>query len=169
MKIKLVVNYFARGHHYLAYQASEGFCGFGIKNEAIKNAIKDKNLTFAQFVMGYKDDFKDVSLDIFSRLQELSYKERNIEYKGIWFPRETPKVLADFFIDNIGNKVQVSLKPGHESFTDDILDCGKDGDIHTFTIGKSLGTYPILLAVYGNDLGGSSLDYKGIDKYRAIC
>lgn len=143
----------------VCYSVNDGWFTFGASNKLINKFFK--NFKFDENIDANRLDFE--------QFKEAAYKERNVTYKGLDFPRGVSKTLKDFIVDNIGNKVQVMYKEGFESFTDDQMECGSDGLNHIFKIGKSTGKKPIPLAVYESDpYGGPSLMLNGIKGYRSL-
>lgn len=168
MKVKLSINYFGKGHHYLAYQVAGGLSGFGIKIDDLQKAI-GSNMGLGLFILKYKDELTDIPEDMFKAIEKTAFLSRNVIYRGVTFPHGVSDEMKDFFIENIGNTVQVQLKDGWEEFTDNPMDCGEDGKLHTYRIGVTCGKRKALIAVYPGEIGGGIICFKGIKSYRRIC
>lgn len=158
MEIRIAKNYFSEGNHYLSYQAGDSYFGFGVTDNVLN---EDEKASFGNLIIMKHSRFLEIN--------DAANKERNMFYKGYVFSKGTPKEIRDFFIENIGNTVQVLYKEGFESFeTNNILNHGQDGLNQIFRIGSSTGTQKILLSIFDGENGGSEVMYSGIESYRVL-
>lgn len=161
MKIKLMLDNRASKTQIICYKVEGGWSTFGADM-----AIISRHLGKAAERL-LKEEL-DIPPKVFQALYKDAEKARRETYRGHSFPKGVPDDMKNFFLENLGQKVQVILRKGHEEFRSDILECGADGRTHIFTVGRSTGPQKILLATYSDEPFGGEISYSSIGFFRSL-
>ena len=90
-------------------------------------------------------------------MTDIEFKNRYYELGGLWFTNDTDKRLAEFIVraNYRGDRIEVTYNDGWENFSGYH---GGNGLKHSFTVGKSMGRYPVALVKPNKrSCGGSQL------------
>lgn len=134
--------------------------------------ILEKILTPEQYevLLQWKD--VEITDEQMSDIRTEWFEERHEVYKGIYFPKNTPKsfkkIIAQAAYERL--PVLVIYEEGYESYPEDMDDavCSEDGLTHVYYVGLTTGKKSPIALDRSSSIGGEIFMFSGIKQLMLI-